>query len=64
MSFMLVRELREKEIKQIAIEIFEELDGHVADDDFIDEAIYMAEDRYECDEKEIDEIIDYIEEML
>ena len=51
-------------MKQIAIEIFDELDGHVADDDFIDEAIYMAQDRYECNKEEIDEIINYIEDML
>lgn len=37
-------------MKQIAMQ-----NGHVADDDFIDE----AEDRYECNE-----IIDYIEEIL
>lgn len=51
-------------MKEIAMQIFDELNGHVADDDFIDEAIYMAKDRYECTEKEVDEIIDYIEEML
>lgn len=50
-------------MKEIAMQIFDELNGHVADDDFIDEAIYMAEDRYECDEQ-INQIIDYIEEML
>jgi len=51
-------------MKEIAMEIFDELNGYVSDDDFIDEVIYMAQDRYECDEREVDAIIDYIEDML
>lgn len=51
-------------MKEIAMQIFDELNGYVADDDFIDEVIYMAQDRYECNDEEIDKIIDYIEGIL
>lgn len=46
------------------MQIFDELNGYVADDDFIDEVIYMAQDRYGLQGKQIDEVINYIEDLL